>query len=257
MSLMLDMPDGAVGDGGAAAGQAVRATWGYYLHRPVARALLIVALLSLGSAVYRRWSGGGAPDDLARYHDRTFAVVKVLDGDTFDVDAPAGPRTHVDATVVVASGRSASDSDAPDRSMPGGQASDGEAPVTRVRLWGVDTPEVEGSRDGAMHFGAEASAFTKRALAGRSVRLVLNPERTRDLYGRLLAYAYLDDDPISLNEKLIEGGVAYADLRFDHPYRARFEALEKHARKSNAGLWMNLQPGMMPAWRQRIESSRH
>ncbi len=221
MSLTLDKSGGERGVGGAEARPAVRLTWRYYLHRPVARALLIVALLSLGSAGYRRWSGRGAPDDLARYHDSTFVVVNILDGDTFDVDAP-----------------------------------DGEHAGTRVRLWGVDTPEVEGSRDGAMHFGAEASAFIKRALAGRTVRLVLNPERTRDLYGRLLAYAYFDDDPISLNEKLIEGGFAYADLRFEHAYRARFEALEKHARKLRAGLWKDVSPERMPAWRQRIESSR-
>ncbi|MCC7291960.1 MAG: thermonuclease family protein [Phycisphaerales bacterium] len=221
MSLTLDTPDASVGRGGAAARPAVRVTWRYYLHRPVARALLIVALLALGSAVYRRLSGRGTPDDLTRYHDRTFAVVHILDGDTFDVNAR-----------------------------------DGEHAATRVRLWGVDTPEVEGSRDGAMHFGAEASAFTRSALAGRTVRLVLDSERTRDLYGRLLAYAYLDDDPISLNEKLIDGGLAYADLRFDHAYRARFEALEKHARKSNAGLWKDVQPEQMPAWRQRIEASR-
>lgn len=251
MSLTLDKPDGARGDGGAAARPVVRVTWRYYLHRPVTRALLVVAMLSLGSAVYRRWSGGGGPDDLDRYHDRTFLVVKVLDGDTFDVDAldVHAPRSDAQDHVV------------PDDHSPVGHASAGhtsgaQSAFTRVRLWGVDTPEVEGSRDGAMHFGAEASAFTKRALAGHTVRLVLDAERTRDIYGRLLAYTYLDDDPVSLNERLIEGGFAYADLRFDHAYRARFEALEKHARKSNTGLWLNLQPNQMPAWRQRIEASR-
>src|SRR4051812_12228425 len=61
----------------------------------------------------------------------------------------------------------------------------------RVRLIGVDTPEVFVQRGSPDCYGPEASAFTKRLLPpGSAVRL----ERDvvgRDDYGRLLAYVYL------------------------------------------------------------------
>ncbi len=122
---------------------------------------------------------------------------------------------------------------------------------------GVDTPEVAGSPAGVMYFGPEASAYTKQQLTDRSVRVVLAPTQTRDIYGRLLAFVYFKDiDERMLNEALVETGHAYSDWRFDHAYRRRFEAVEKRAQAGQVGLWSDVTFDQMPAWRQRMESAR-
>src|SRR6187402_943959 len=61
-----------------------------------------------------------------------------------------------------------------------------------VRYIGVDTPETVKPGAPVDCFGPQASAFNHRLVEGRRVRLVLGVER-RDVYGRLLAYAYLGD----------------------------------------------------------------
>ena len=159
--------------------------------------------------------------DTACYHDRSFRVARVVDGDTLDIEVP-----------------------------------DRDKPVTRIRLWGVDTPEVAGTRADEMYFGPEASAFAKETLAGRDVHVVLSPKRTRGKYGRLLAYVFMSRGGKMFNEMLLEGGYAYADRRFDHHYMDRFKRIEKQARSSGIGLWAAVELDQMPSWRQRFEKGR-
>jgi micrococcal nuclease len=140
-------------------------------------------------------------DDRNRYHDRAFRVIRVLDGDTLDINAP-----------------------------------DGEHLVTRIRLWGVDAPEL-GHGAGSEPFAVEATEFARRTLSGRDVHLVLSPSQTRDRFGRLLAYVFLERGGTMFNELLIEGGYARADARFPHHYDDRFKAAERRARRLPAGLW--------------------
>ena len=162
-----------------------------------------------------------AGSDHDRYHDKTFTCVNVVDGDTIDIDM-----------------------------------ADHKYDTTRIRLWGVDTPETAKSPKGLMYYGNEASAFTKSLVSDQPVRVVLAPDRTRGKYGRLLAYVYLQDGETMLNEEVITRGCAYADHRFEHPWRARFLRLEDKARKAKVGLWQNVTPGQMPEWRQRYDQWR-
>jgi micrococcal nuclease len=67
---------------------------------------------------------------------------------------------------------------------------DGEAGTETVRLIGVDTPETVKPDTPVQCFGPQASAFQHRVAEGRRVRLLVGVE-PRDVYGRLLAYAYL------------------------------------------------------------------
>ena len=136
------------------------------------------------------------------------------------------------------------------------EAPDRDRSVTRIRLWGVDTPEVAQGGRSDMHFGPESSAFARRTLEGRTVHVVLVPQHTRGKYGRLLAYVFLDRGGRMFNEMLLEDGYAYADLRFKHPYFQQFKALEKRARKSGIGLWKNVTLEHMPQWKQRFERIR-
>jgi micrococcal nuclease len=159
--------------------------------------------------------------DWTRYHDKTFRVTKIVDGDTLDIDVP-----------------------------------DSGSATTRIRLWGVDTPELAHFGKPVMHFGPEAAEFAKNTLDGRSVHVVLSPKQTRGKFGRLLAYVFLERGGRMYNEMLLEQGYAYADLRFPHHYAEQFEAADRRARRDKIGLWANITPEKMPAWKQRFEKKK-
>ena len=98
----------------------------------------------------------------------------------------------------------------------------------RVRVYGVDTPEV-----GERCF----SEATKRMgqLTGRYVRTEAGP-RAEDDYGRILAYLYTDDGD-SIDEILIREGLATA-WEADGQHRDRLMQLEAQARLAREGcLW--------------------
>jgi micrococcal nuclease len=125
---------------------------------------------------------------------------------------------------------------------------DGEG-TEDVRLIGVDTPETVKPDTPVQCFGPQASAFQHRVAEGRRVRLVTG-EEPRDVYGRLLAYAYLLPAQLSdnskraaqrerfLNAELLRRGLARTlaippNIRFAE----RFAALERSAAQAGRGLW--------------------
>jgi micrococcal nuclease len=153
--------------------------------------------------------------DLEKYHGREFTVVNVIDGDTFDIDVP-----------------------------------DGQNQNTRIRLLGVDTPEIGGEKSGVMYFGRQAAEFTKNLILGKSVAVYLDsPNPTKDKYGRLLAYVKLPDGRF-LNELLLTEGFAYADSRFSHSFYNKYKQLQSTARSGKKGLWQNVTPDQLPEWLQ-------
>ena len=107
--------------------------------------------------------------------------------------------------------------------------------VGRVRLIGVDTPETVSPGRPVEFFGREASAFTKRLLEGRSVRLEYDRERT-DRYGRTLAYVHLADGTFA-NAEIVRRGYGHAYTRFPFRYRDQFRQIEREARGAGRGLW--------------------
>lgn len=107
--------------------------------------------------------------------------------------------------------------------------------IEDVRLIGVDTPESVEPGAPVQCFGRRASRVTKRALEGRRVRLVFGVER-RDVYGRLLAYAYIDRD--FFNAELLQRGLARTlSIPPNTRHRALFERLELGAARAGRGLW--------------------
>jgi len=145
----------------------------------------------------------GSGGDMARYNGKTFTVVRVIDGDTLDIDAP-----------------------------------DGSERTTRIRLWGVDTPEMA-KRDPpqpAEPFAEEATALTQSLAEGRNVRLTLEEHRTRGDHGRLLAFVELPDGTL-LNGALIRAGLSPADDRWSHRHIKRFDEAQRQARGEQIGLW--------------------
>jgi micrococcal nuclease len=124
-----------------------------------------------------------------------FVVINAVDGDTIDVAGPRGAE--------------------------------------RVRLLGVDTPEIH---DGPPDcFGVAAARHTATRLVGQSVALVLDEVR-RDKYGRLLAYVVLHGH--RYNDELLRFG--YARLLVIPP-NGRFGRVqlraELDARAHGRGLW--------------------
>ena len=104
-----------------------------------------------------------------------------------------------------------------------------------VRLIGVDTPETKHPRKPVEYYGKEASAFTKKMVEGKEVRLEYDWQE-RDKYGRLLAYVYLMDGTF-LNEEIVRQGYGYAYTKFPFKYLELFRKYEQEARENKRGLW--------------------
>lgn len=114
------------------------------------------------------------------------------------------------------------------------------SPSNKVRLIGVDTPETVHPKKTVECYGKEAKEFTRSAVVGQKVRLVLDDanavRRHRDRYGRTLGYVYLANG-LMLNAELIRGGFAHAYTRFPFRYLVEFRRLEDEARHRGVGLW--------------------
>lgn len=142
-------------------------------------------------------------------------ATRVVDGDTIDVRAE----------------------------LPVGWGDD--CPVTagqtyRVRLIGVNTPEVYGTRE---CYGQEASDYVKNLVENHVVCLLRDTSCT-DQYDRLLAYVWVDTDPatqgcdMNLNVDLVVKGYARASAYPpDTLMRPIFEALECEAARNGVGMW--------------------
>jgi micrococcal nuclease len=105
----------------------------------------------------------------------------------------------------------------------------------KVRLIGVDTPETVHPQKPVERYGKEASAFTRRMVENKLVRLEYDWQK-RDKYGRLLAYVYLEDGAF-LNAEIIKQGYGFAYTRFPFKYLDEFREYERLAKMGEEGLW--------------------
>ncbi len=129
-----------------------------------------------------------------------YAVTKVVDGDTIDV--------NINGT------------------------------TERLRLIGIDTPEVVDPRKPVECFGREASKKASEILLNQKVRLESDPtQNDRDKYNRLLRYVYREDG-LFYNKWIIENGYAH-EYTYVIPYKfqTEFQQAESYARKNKLGLW--------------------
>lgn len=129
-----------------------------------------------------------------------YDVVKVIDGDTIDVSI------------------------------------DGK--TERIRLIGVDTPEVVDPRKPVQCFGKEASAKVHKLLDGKKVSLEDDKSQgDKDKYSRLLRYAFTEDG-INVALEVISSGYGH-EYTYDLPYKYQvdFKSAQKFAEKNGLGLW--------------------
>lgn len=107
---------------------------------------------------------------------------------------------------------------------------------TTVRLIGVDAPETIHPEKPVEAYGLEASEFAERTLTGKWVRLEFESGNQNDVYGRLLAYIFLEDGTL-FNRELVRYGYAKAYTRFPFRYKEEFRLVETEARNAGQGLW--------------------
>lgn len=130
-----------------------------------------------------------------------FKVVKVVDGDTLDIDM--------------------------------------NGTIERIRLIGMDTPETVDPRKVVQCFGKEASDKAKEILSEKRVSIEAdNSQGERDSYKRLLRYVYLEDGTF-FNKYMIAEGYAheYTYQSIPYKYQEEFKEAEKQARETKKGLW--------------------
>lgn len=138
-------------------------------------------------------------------NERTAHVACVLDGDTFDV---------------------------------GGCGGDNE----RIRMLGIDAPEIAHEDSPADCYGPEAEVELRRLLAGAEVLLSFDQECV-GFYGRTLAYVWLDvgeEELLNVNEyMLLEGYARVYDEDFGNPIALKDEFLvaQSVAQARGLGLW--------------------
>lgn len=116
-----------------------------------------------------------------------------------------------------------------------------------VRLLGVDTPETVDPNRPAQCFGAEASTFLSQLLPQGTAVLAVRDAQTRDVFGRLLAYVFVDSAATFVNLELLRNG--FADTLSIEPnttYRSSFAAALRQAKSNRVGLWASCDSADQP-----------
>ena len=111
------------------------------------------------------------------YEYRVKKVVKVVDGDTIDVDIDLGFAVSF---------------------------------TQRVRLAGIDTPESRTTDLKEKALGLEVKEKLKKEIAAAK-DIVIKTEKpdSSEKYGRILGWLFLDGSDVSLNQRLINEGYAW------------------------------------------------
>jgi micrococcal nuclease len=125
-------------------------------------------------------------------------VIKVVDGDTIDVDIDLGFDISF---------------------------------TSRVRLAGIDTPESRTKDLAEKALGLEAKAYLKHAIdSAKTVVIKTEKMNSTEKFGRILGWVYLDGDTESINDKMINDGHAWGYM--GETKVKDFDALAKARNKS-------------------------
>ena len=113
-----------------------------------------------------------------------------------------------------------------------------------VRLIGVDTPESKASEEYTLKTGKEnckegkiASEFTKDLLKKGTTVYLEYDAATEDIYGRTLAYVYLEDGQMLQNILLENGMARIMTIQPNSKYADRFLKEQENARENSMGFW--------------------
>ncbi len=162
--------------------------------------MLMVLVFGLLGANTNQSLTGNITEPVQQASSSIYPVVKVVDGDTIDVD------------------------------MNGSKE--------RIRLIGIDAPESVAPNQPVECFGKEASMHLNELLTNKSVKLESDSTQAdRDRYGRLLRYVFLDG--IDVNKQLLQYGFAreYTYNNKTYQHQQEFRQAEHEAAIAKLGLW--------------------
>lgn len=107
----------------------------------------------------------------------------------------------------------------------------------RVRIIGINTPEIAGSGREAECYGAEATLKARTLLDGKVVILQTDPTQdTYDTHNRLLAFVAVDGRDFG-SEMIAEGFAEEFTYRVPHQRQSEYRAAEAVAKNTGLGLW--------------------
>ena len=108
-------------------------------------------------------------------------IVKVVDGDTVDVDIDLGFGVMLNDE--------------------------------RVRMMGIDTPESRTKDLAEKKLGLEAKEYLKYKIKdAKSIKIKTEKMDSSEKYGRILGWLFIDDQSVSINEQMISDGYAWGYL---------------------------------------------
>ncbi len=199
-------------------------------------ALIVTTLIVLSWADRNGWLLA-TPSDFEYYDHKIAQVQRVVDGDTILIDMP--DQLHGTTT-------------------------------TRIRLWGIDCPELAKADPqpvAAEPFAVDATNLTRKLIEGKPVRLRLESHRIRGRFGRVLAHVDfispdLTTDDIAnhlgtkselvdlqsqdegelyrsnLAVELLTHGLARKDERWPHSLMEYYKQSERTAIQAQVGIWV-------------------
>ena len=108
----------------------------------------------------------------------------------------------------------------------------------RVRLIGVDTPETKHPQKSVEYFGREATAFTRKMVQGKRMRLEFDKANSKighkDRFKRTLAYVFLEDGTF-LNAEIIKQGYGSLIPGFHSSTWMSLDAMSKRQESKTKG----------------------
>ncbi len=117
-----------------------------------------------------------------------------------------------------------------------------EGTKLRVRLYGIDAPEVRHEKMAGQPYGKEAKEALTALALGRRVTVEIVDI---DVHGRMVGIVHRSG--VDINLEMVRSGYAWAYRRYlSSPYASRYLDAEREARGRRLGLWKDANPG--PPW---------
>jgi micrococcal nuclease len=126
--------------------------------------------------------------------------------------------------------------------------------IGRVRLLGIDAPEIGHGYDTAAPFGLEARDRLTQLVLHRWVRLE-QEGTTLDVYRRHLAYV-LTEDGVCVNAALVREGLARVSARVPLTRLPEFQRAEAEAQAFRRGMWGSAPRIPTPSYTRPSTASR-
>ena len=126
-----------------------------------------------------------------------------------------------------------------------------DAKNSRVRYIGIDTPEIALQDTPGDPMSTESWDFNANLVEGEKIKLEFDEEKY-DVYGRILAYVYVDD--VFVNEELLKEGLATVLIIQPNNTHSEilFNALDE-AKNSKKGIWGDLSDLSPPKGNRKFE----